>query len=321
MILALLAILGIANVLLIAANPIRARLERRPKRVASAAAGVAVADAAETVRYEADLPEADRPTPHRGSPDDDAWAAMAIEDFVDQVSPTSGRAAPPPTSAALPPRSPEPPPPSAVPPRRPVAMPSRDDGPRQPASSAADHPPVALKWVPEGLADRVAWDRIIRDESARAARFGRPGTVVMAELHHLDDLEERLGPDVADRVVTETARLLVREGRAADRIAWLGDATFGVLLVETGELQARGYVNRVRSDADRWLESAGLSVRLSLGWASPAENGDLRAAAAAARQRMQDDAHGVSGEEQDEGPRREEVLIRVSRRRSPHPAG
>jgi diguanylate cyclase (GGDEF)-like protein len=246
---------------------------------------------------------------------------MAIEDFVDQVSPTSGRAAPPPpTGAVLPPRSAEPPPASTAPPRRPIVMPSGDGGPYLAAPSGAAHAPVALKWVPEGLADRVAWDRIIRDESARAARFGRPGTVVMAELHHLDDLEERLGPDVADRVVTETARLLVREGRAADRIAWLGDATFGVLLVETGELQARGYVNRVRSGADRWLESAGLSVRLSLGWASPAENGDLRAAAAAARQRMQDDAHGVSGDEQDEGPRREEVLIRVSRRRSPHPA-
>jgi diguanylate cyclase (GGDEF)-like protein len=316
MILALLAILGIANVLLIAANPIRARLERRPKRAAPAYAGVAiaVADLAGAVRPEADLPDARRPAPDRGSPDDDAWAAMAIEDFVDQVSPTSGRAAPPPPRSAEPP-----PPPSALPPRRPVAMPSSDGGPRSSAPAAAAHAPVALKWVPEGLADRVAWDRIIRDESARAARFGRPGTVVMAELHHLDDLEERLGPDVADRVVTETARLLVREGRAADRIAWLGDATFGVLLVETGELQARGYVNRVRSGADRWLESAGLAVRLSLGWASPAENGDLRAAAAAARQRMQDDAHGTT-EELDDGPRREEVLIRVSRRRSPHPA-
>lgn len=314
MILALLAILGIANVLLIAANPIRARLERRPKRAAPASAGVAVAGAAKAVRSEADLPEADRPIPHLGSPDDDAWAAMAIEDFVDQVSPTSGRTGPPP------PRSAEPPPPIAVPPRRPVAMPSSDGGPRSVAPTGTAHAPVTLKWVPEGLADRVAWDRIIHDESARAARFGRPGTVVMAELHHLDDLEERLGPDVADRVVTETARLLVREGRAADRIAWLGDATFGVLLVETGELQARGYVDRVRSGADRWLESAGLAVRLSLGWASPAENGDLRAAAAAARQRMQDDTHGVTGEEQDEGPRREEVLIRVSRRRSPHPA-
>jgi GGDEF domain-containing protein len=141
----------------------------------------------------------------------------------------------------------------------------------------------------------------------------------MAELHHLDDLAERLGRDVADRVVTETARLLVREGRAADRIAWLGDATFGVLLLETGEFEARGYVNRVRSAADRWLESAGLSVRLSLGWASPGEGGDVRAAAATAQGRMQD-AGRDSGDEADaDAPRGEEVLIRVSRRRSPRP--
>jgi GGDEF domain-containing protein len=142
----------------------------------------------------------------------------------------------------------------------------------------------------------------------------------MAELHQLDDLAERLGQDVADRVVTETARLLVREGRAADRIAWLGDATFGVLLLETGEFEARGYVNRVRTATDGWLESAGLSVRLSLGWASPGEGGNVRAAVAMARQRMQD-AGRASADEPDDGPRRDEVLIRVSQRRSPRPAG
>jgi diguanylate cyclase (GGDEF)-like protein len=120
------------------------------------------------------------------------------------------------------------------------------------------------------------------------ARFGHPVTVVMAELHLLDDLADRLGRDVADRVTTETARLLVKQGRASDRLAWLGDARFGVLLPETDEVRACGYVERVRAAADGWLESAGLSVRLSLGWASPSDGGDVMAAAATAQQRMFD---------------------------------
>jgi GGDEF domain-containing protein len=110
----------------------------------------------------------------------------------------------------------------------------------------------------------------------------------MAELHSLDDVADRLGRDVADRVVAETARLLVAHGRAVDRIVWLGDARFGALLVETDEVVALGYVERVRAAADGWFESAELSIRLSLGWASTVAGGDVIAAAAVAQQRMYD---------------------------------
>jgi diguanylate cyclase (GGDEF)-like protein len=139
-----------------------------------------------------------------------------------------------------------------------------------------------------GLADRATWDRAVREESARTARFGRPVTVVMAELPNIDDLADHLGREVADRVVVETARLLSSEGRAVDRIAWLGAARFGVLLLETEETRAPGYVDRVRAAADDWLQSAGLTIRLSLGWASPAVGRDVLGAATLARQRMDD---------------------------------
>ena len=159
-----------------------------------------------------------------------------------------------------------------------------------------DQSVAALANAPAGLADPAAWDRTLREESARVARFGRPVTVVMAEIPDLDGVIDRLGRGVADRVVTETARLLVTKGRAADRIAWLGDARFGILLSETEEIRATGYIDRVRAAADGWLESAGLSIRLSLGWASPAEGVDVMAAAAAAHQRMRDvDRRSASG--------------------------
>jgi diguanylate cyclase (GGDEF)-like protein len=125
-------------------------------------------------------------------------------------------------------------------------------------------------WRPTGLAGPGPWDEVVREESARVARFGRASTVVMAELPHLDDVADRLGRELADRLAAETARLLLTKGRAADRVAWLGDARFAVLLVETGESGARSYVDRMRAVGDAWLGSAGLSIRLSLGWANPA---------------------------------------------------
>jgi diguanylate cyclase (GGDEF)-like protein len=300
MILALVAILVIANFVLLGANPLRVMFARRLRHRAVESVDPTGIRASETPQ---------RGPEQHDSADDDGWAAAAIEAFVDEVSPVSGRVAP-----ALPR------PLEAAPKVEPVAVAARTADPGPPVQPEPSRP-SALRWIPDGLADQATWDRTIHDESARAARFGRPPTVVVAGLHQLHDLADRLGQDVADRVITETARLLVKEGRAADRIAWLGDSTFGVLLLETGEFEARGYVNRVRTAADQWLESAGLSVRLSLGWASPGEGGNLRAAVAMAQQRMQDAGRASADEPDDNGRRRDEVLIRVSQRRSPRPAG
>ena len=152
------------------------------------------------------------------------------------------------------------------------------------------------------IADAATWSRAIRDESVRVARFGHPATVVMLELPRLRVLADRLGGGIADRVVTEAGRLLASETRAVDRIARLGETRFGVLLLETDEDAAGEYVERVRTVTDRWLESTGLSIRVSFGWASPTDGGSLMAAAATAEQRMHDAGHearAVAGADED----------------------
>lgn len=145
-----------------------------------------------------------------------------------------------------------------------------------------DRLPAGLAEL-DGPADAVTWERIVREESARAARFGRASTVVTASLPHLDDVADRSGRDAADRVVAETQRLLEAEGRAVDRIVRLSDSTFGILLLETGELGASRYAERVRVAADAWLTSAGLAVRLEFDWASLPNDGELDALISAAR--------------------------------------
>ena len=252
----LLTILGLvvfANVVLVALIPLRTRSPRRLSRQDRVLSGREREPETVTARPLAAEPRGPRlPPPSRREPrsDDDARAAAAIEAFVAEVSPDVAGRT------------------------------------RAPAQSEIAVP----AYAPAGLADPAAWDRTLREESARAARFGRPVTVVMAEIPDLDGVVDRLGRGVADRVVSETARVLVTKGRAADRIAWLGEARFGILLSETEEVRAPAYVDRVRSAADGWLESAGLSVRLSLGWASPVEGTDVIAAAATAQSRMHDGA-------------------------------
>jgi diguanylate cyclase (GGDEF)-like protein len=296
----LLVILGIAiiaNVLLLVSIPLRSRSQRgpleaagdptdRPGEIAAAHAGppAGSANGRSTDPTRGDLPE-----------EGDAGVVAAIEAFVAEVSADpEGRVSPPSAAEVLARREAI----AAAAPLRAargvVRSHSRDpegERPGETSTPVAAQPVQAPSWSVAGLGDPASWERTIREESARAARFRRPVTVVMAELPRLDEVADRLGRDAADRVVAETARLLVAEGRAVDRIAWLDYAHFGVLLMETEEARATDYVDRVRSAADAWLQGAGLSLGLSLGWASPAEGGDVVAAVATAEERMRR-AHG-----------------------------
>jgi diguanylate cyclase (GGDEF)-like protein len=298
----LLGILGVAilaNVLLLALIPRRMRADTRALQLERLAAARPVASATSAAARAAsatsertlDQTRGDRPN------DDDARAVAAVEAFVAEGSEAPDRRASHPATTEGTSRRRDPVPATAPAPTGPKAMAvsgqARDVSAPSAAStrtpSAASRPvqPVqAPRWGVVGLGDPGTWEQTMREESARAARFRRPVTVVMVELSRIGDVVDRLGQGAADRVVTETARLIVAEGRAVDRIAWLDYARFGVLLMETEEDRATDYIDRVRAAADGWLQSAGLSVRVSVGWASPPEGGDVEAAAAIAEQRM-----------------------------------
>jgi diguanylate cyclase (GGDEF)-like protein len=246
--LATLGILILSNAVLVGSIPFRTRRIRRSAREVGVPPG-SPAGAGGSVESGAA---------------EDARAIAAIEAFVSGASSDApGRAGPP--------------------------VPSEVNGRGEGASiGATAEATTGARVTRAGVPDPAGWSRTIREESARVARFGHPVTVVMAELPHLDVLGDHFGRGVADRVAEETTRLLVSDTREADRIARLGDGRFGVLLLETEEIAAGRYVERVRAITDRWLESTGLTMRLSLGWASPADGGDVVGAAAAAEQRMRE---------------------------------
>lgn len=156
-------------------------------------------------------------------------------------------------------------------------------------------------------AESDTWNRQLREETARVARFGRRATVVCAEYPDLELLSERLGAAASARVGAELARLLGAEGRATDRVTRLGLARFGILLVETDELAASRYVDRVRSASDNWLASAGLAVRLTFGWASPEPGTDLALAAETARERAANCEAALQSEARSGGHREDTV--------------
>lgn len=137
-----------------------------------------------------------------------------------------------------------------------------------------------------GLLVPREWDRIVADEDARVYRYRHPATVVIIDLDGFERLIATLGTVAGDRVLPALADALSRQARAADHLARLGPSRFGILLPETGEIEAINYIERVREACDLWLESGAIAMRLSIGWASPGPDSSLAAAVTQATERM-----------------------------------
>lgn len=137
-----------------------------------------------------------------------------------------------------------------------------------------------------GLLLANEWNRIIGDEDARNRRYRHPATIVLFELDGLDRLVGVLGQDAGDRILPAVADTISRLARGADHVARLGPGRFGVLLPETGEVEAVNYVERVRTACELWLESGAIALRLAIGWASPSTETSLADALATAQDRM-----------------------------------
>ena len=130
------------------------------------------------------------------------------------------------------------------------------------------------------------WNRLVADEDARLTRYGHPATVVIMELDGLDRLNTALGRVAGDRVLAALADALSRNARGADQLARIGPSRFGILLPETGEVDAVNYVERVRQASELWLESGAIALRLSIGWASPGPDASLLDAVGLAHERI-----------------------------------
>ncbi len=137
-----------------------------------------------------------------------------------------------------------------------------------------------------GLKSRAAWDRALAEENARYVRYRRPVGVVVAELDGLGRFEREFGAEAARRILTAVGGAMRRGARRTDRVAHVGGGRFLVLLPETDEIQAINYVERVRTECERWLMAGAVALHVAMGWASPSAVGELDTALRTAEERM-----------------------------------
>jgi diguanylate cyclase (GGDEF)-like protein len=97
-----------------------------------------------------------------------------------------------------------------------------------------------------GCASLDALDRRLRDEFERARRYSLRFSLVLVDIDHLREINDRLGQPAGDRVLGEVGAILQREIRAPDFVARYGGDEFACILPETDGTGGRRFVERLR---------------------------------------------------------------------------
>lgn len=120
-----------------------------------------------------------------------------------------------------------------------------------------------------GAASRRAWERTLDVEERRCRRYEHQASVLLADLDHLKEVNDRQGHAAGDELLRAAARAIVSAARTGDVVARLGGDEFGILAIESDERAAAALASRVRVALDR------AGVRAAVGLASRPIEGTL----------------------------------------------
>jgi diguanylate cyclase (GGDEF)-like protein len=117
-----------------------------------------------------------------------------------------------------------------------------------------------------GLLNSRAFDQRLRQEVARAARYGGPLALLILDLDGLKRINDRQGHLAGDRALQAVASAICDELRKVDIAARLGGDEFGVLAPRTDGTAALVLGNRVRIlAAERLAAAVGRPFTVSVG--------------------------------------------------------
>lgn len=119
-----------------------------------------------------------------------------------------------------------------------------------------------------GLANRRAFDEALARECARSRRAKLPLTLVLLDIDHFKQVNDRYDHSVGDEVLKLVASLISAHCREDDTVARWGGEEFAVLLPNTTALVARDICERIREAimlADCSAVAPGLHLTISMG--------------------------------------------------------
>jgi GGDEF domain-containing protein len=133
------------------------------------------------------------------------------------------------------------------------------------------------------LDTRTDWERAVRHEDARVARYGRPASVLLVDVAALSDGTH--GAD--DRHVRRVGAAIRTQLRETDRLARVGPTRYHALLPETDEREAAALADRVsRACREVAPQPAGAAPHVRTAVAGPVGGGSLSDAVRLAQARL-----------------------------------
>jgi diguanylate cyclase (GGDEF)-like protein len=97
-----------------------------------------------------------------------------------------------------------------------------------------------------GLYNRREMDRLLEEEVFRHQRYGRPLSLVMADIDHFKRVNDAHGHPVGDKALQWIAQQFQENARSVDRVIRYGGEEFTVVLPETGAGEAYLIAERLR---------------------------------------------------------------------------
>ncbi len=122
---------------------------------------------------------------------------------------------------------------------------------------------------------RGAFEQRAREALAHAADQGLPLALVMLDIDHFKQINDRHGHAAGDQVLTKFARTTRQTLRDGDLFGRVGGDEFAILLPETGQAHAMEVVERLRTNVQHSAavleDGTALAVTLSIGVADAPE--------------------------------------------------
>jgi diguanylate cyclase (GGDEF)-like protein len=109
------------------------------------------------------------------------------------------------------------------------------------------------------------------EEWKRHSRFAEPVSLVLLDLDHFKDVNDRFGHRAGDEALRDVARLLIKHSRNFTIVTRFGGDEFAILLVNTPKLGGASYARRIREVIERHSFTHG-PVTVSLGVAGLPED-------------------------------------------------
>ena len=121
-----------------------------------------------------------------------------------------------------------------------------------------------------GVCNRRQFDLLAGAEWKRYQRYHRPLSLMLMDIDHFKQINDRLGHEAGDRAIKQIAAVCTESTRSSDIVARIGGDEFAALLPETDLQQARVVAERLRQAIRARTDSGEIALTISIGIAAAA---------------------------------------------------